>query len=217
MKIKFTLIALLFLLSNITMAIDPAYVNAMQKQLQALGNAESAAEFQSVANGFSRISQMNQDEWLPDYYTALAYTNAGFILRGNPEEQDKNYDIAVKTIQDCINRNGENAELIALKGYAMMGQLSVDPQTRGQQLSGLVMQTFGRALKLEPENPRAMSLMAQMQLGMSQFFGEGPEKACGIAKQSLEYFGKEEAQETDNPLLPRWGKESAQAVLKSCE
>lgn len=217
MKTKFTLIAILFLLSTSLLAFDPAYNAAMEGQLKALKEAQTAGEFKAVANGFTRISQMNPDKWLPDYYAALAYTNAGFILEGNKAAQDDNFKLAEKVIEDCISRNGENAELVALKGYALMGELAVDPQTRGQQLSGLVMQTFGRALKLEPENPRAMAMMAQMQLGMASFFGEGPEKACGMAKQSLQYFEQEEVQEASNPFAPRWGKNSAEAVLSSCK
>ncbi|MGJ3234304.1 hypothetical protein [Marivirga sp.] len=216
MKTKFTLIALLFFISTAVWAFDPAYNAAMEGQLKALKEAQTAADFKAVANGFNRISQMNPDKWLPDYYAALAYTNAGFVLEGNQDAQDKNFKLAEKVIDDCIARNGENAELVALKGYALMGELAVDPQTRGQQLSGLVMQTFGRALKLEPENPRAMAMMAQMQLGMAKFFREGPEKACGMAKQSLQYFEKEENQEPSYPFAPKWGKESAEAVINSC-
>jgi hypothetical protein len=217
MKTKFTLIAILFLMSTIVWASDPAYNAAMEAQLKAMKEAKTAADFKAVANGFNRIGQMNPDKWLPDYYAALSYTNAGFILQGSPDAQDKNFKLAEKVIDDCIARTGENAELVALKGYALMGELAVDPQIRGQQLSGLVMQTFGRALKLEPENPRAMAMMAQMQLGMASFFGEGPEKACGMAKQSLQFFENEGSQESTNPFAPKWGKESAEAVLASCK
>ena len=217
MRTKITLIVILLFLSNVTMAIDPAYQNAMQNQLKAMSTAQTAEDFQAVANGFKRISEVNLSEWLPDYYIALTHTNAAFRLNLSPNEKDEKFNLAAQVIEKCIERTGENAELVALKGYALWGELSVESQTRGQQLSGLVMQIFGRALTLEPENPRAMAMMAQMQLGMSKFFGEGPEKACGMAKQSLVYFEKEEDKKAINPLLPRWGKESAQAVLNSCK
>jgi hypothetical protein len=217
MKTKITIFAILFLMTTRLWAFDPAYNSAMEMQLKALKEAATAADFKAVANGFNRISQMNPDKWLPDYYSALAYTNAGFKLEGNQDAQDKNFKLAEKVIDDCMARTGENAELIALKGYALMGELAVDPQTRGQQLSGLVMQTFGKALNLEPENPRALVMMSQMQLGMSKFFGEGPEKACGMAKQSLKYFEVEQGQKAENPFAPKWGRESAEAILASCK
>ncbi|WKV12699.1 hypothetical protein [Marivirga harenae] len=217
MKTKFTLLAILFLMSSSLWAFDPAYNSAMEAQLKAMNESTTPADFKAVANGFTRIAQMNPDKWLPDYYAALAYTRAGFILEGNKNAQDDNFKLAEKVIDECIARTGENAELVALKGFALMGELAVDPQTRGQQLSGLVMQAFGRALKLEPENPRAMAMMAQMQLGMARFFGEGPEKACSLAKQSLQYFENEGSQDSSDPFAPKWGKESAEAVIASCK
>jgi len=217
MKTQITLLAFLIMLSQLVFANDPAYRQAMQSQLKALGAAQSAAEYQAVANGFNRISEMNPNEWLPAYYTALAYTNAGFIIKDDQAAQDRSFQLAKQTIEASIQANGENAELVALKGYALMGELAVDPQTRGQELSGLVMQTFGRALKLDPQNPRAMVLMAQMQLGMSKFFGQGPEKACGMAQQSLQFFENEKARENANPFAPSWGEEQAQGVIRACQ
>src|SRR5690606_41546361 len=65
-----------------------------------------------------------------------------------------------------------NSEIIAVEGFIIMGELSLDPGARGQNLSPLAMQALGRAMELEPENPRAMIMMAQMELGTAQFFGQ---------------------------------------------
>lgn len=217
MKTKIQIIALLFFLMNSLYAVDPAYNKAMASQLEAMGKASTVEGFQAVANGFDRIAQMNPKEWLPAYYTALAQSISGYINREDKDAQDRAFKLAQKTIEECIARTGENSELLALKGYAIMGELTVDPQTRGQELSGKAMNAFGRALKLDPENPRAMGMMAQMQLGMSSFFGEGPEKACGMAMQSLQYYEKEKTTENRNPFAPTWGEEDTQRLLKQCK
>ncbi|HAZ26352.1 MAG TPA: hypothetical protein DCY95_18715, partial [Algoriphagus sp.] len=70
-----------------------------------------------------------------------------------------------------------NSEVTALKGYAIMGKISLDPASRGQNLSPQAMQLFGKAINLDRENPRALYLMAQMEYGMAQFFGSGTDKA----------------------------------------
>lgn len=217
MKTNIQLIAVLFFVMNSLYAVDPAYNKAMASQLEAMGEASTVEEFQSVANGFDRIAQMNPKEWLPAYYRALAQSTVGYMNKGDKEAQDRAFQLAQKTLRECIERTGENSELIALKGYTIMGELTVDPQTRGQELSGKAMKAFGRALKLDPENPRAMAMMAQMQLGMSSFFGEGPEKACGMAKQSLQLFEKEKTIENRNPFAPTWGEENAQQVITKCK
>ena len=79
------------------------------------------------------------------------------------------------------------------------------------------MQTLGKAIALDKENPRATTLMAQMDLGMSQFFGSGPDKACGLARVSLELFAKEESKIDENYILPTWGKRDAQQVVDACK
>ena len=60
-------------------------------------------------------------------------------------------------------------------------------------------------------------MMAQMEYGMAQFFGQGTEKACGLLSASLELFEKEAANFTEDSLDPAWGKEMAEQMLGSCK
>jgi hypothetical protein len=93
--------------------------------------------------------------------------------------------------------------------------LTVDPATRGPQYSGLAMQTFGKALGMNPNNPRAMSMMAQMQLGTAKFFNQSPTEACETGKKALEIFNT--TPPAENKLAPRWGREMAEAFVKECK
>jgi len=213
---KYTLIIAISLIGMMNvMANDSAYVEAMKNQLEKFEKAQSAADFQVVANGFTRIGEMNSTEWLPMYYSAFSLTNAGFRAEGT-KEKDAFFKQAQDLIDKAVTQHGENSELVAMKGYALMGELSVDPGSRGQQMSALVMNTFGKALSYDPENPRAMALMAQMELGMAKFFGQGPEKACGMAKKSLQLFNAEANYKEGNPLAPKWGKDLAEKITQQC-
>ena len=84
-------------------------------------------------------------------------------------------------------------------------------------MSGQVMNSFGRALSLDPQNPRAMILMAQMEFGMAQFFGQGPEKACGMVQNSIKLFEQQESKELDATSTPIWGKEIAEKLAIQCK
>lgn len=118
---------------------------------------------------------MNSSEWLPKYYAAFALTNAGFRTEGI-KEKDAFFKQAQDLIDKAISENGENSELVAMKGYALMGELAADPASRGQHMSGLVMGTFGKALSYDPENPRAMILMAQMEHGTAKFLAKAQKR-----------------------------------------
>ena len=48
------------------------------------------------------------------------------------------------------------------------------------------MQSLGGALSLNPENPRALALIAQTQYGTAQFLGSPTTEACATNASALE-------------------------------
>ena len=88
---------------------------------------------------------------------------------------------------------------------------------RGQNLTPEAMQLFGKAIALDRENPRAVLLMAQMELGMAQFFGSGPEKACGMARMGSDLLQKEKGKINESYILPTWGERMASQFEKVCQ
>jgi tetratricopeptide (TPR) repeat protein len=214
MKNFLSTLVLVFALIMTAAANDPTYENAMKNQIAAMKTIQTAEESQAVANGFIRIAEAKSEEWLPLYYAAWVQTTAAFRFEVN---KDQYFDQAMELVNKADKIAPNNSEITALKGYAIMGKLSVDPMNRGQEMSPLAMQTFGKAIALDKENPRATTLMAQMELGMSQFFGNGPERACGLARVGLELYAKEESKIDENYLLPTWGKMNAEQVASACK
>lgn len=200
-----------FILSAI--CADPAYENAMKKQLSALKTIRTLEESQAVTNAFLRIADAKLEEWLPLYYAAYLQTTAVFRFEVN---KDQYLDQAFALIDRAEKIAPNNSEITAMKGYILMGKISLDPASRGQSMSPQAMQLFGKAIGLDKENPRALMLMAQMEQGMAQFFGQGPEKACGLARNAIALYSQEEAKINDDYLLPTWGKNQAEGVAKAC-
>jgi tetratricopeptide (TPR) repeat protein len=207
-------IIVMMLYSLMTQASNEAYEKAMLKELQNMKTAASPEDLQKVANGFARIAQMMPEEWLPDYYAALALANAGFRSEGGANVKDPLFDQAKKYVDKAAKISPNNSEIVALQGFIIMGELAVDPASRGQHLA---MQTFGKAVDLNRQNPRAIMMLGQMELGMAQFFGQGPEKGCGLIKSSLELYEKEDASKEDGTFLPTWGKEIALQIKQNCQ
>lgn len=207
-------LSLVFVWITMVKASDPAYVQAIQKQIEAMKTIQNAEESQAVSNGFMRIAEANASEWLPLYYAALTQTTAAFRFDVN---KDQYFDQALELVKKADGIAPGNSEITALHGYILMGKISLDPANRGQSLSPEAMQLFGKAISLDRENPRAVTLMSQMELGMAQFFGSGPEKACGMARMGLELFAKEQAKVDENYILPTWGKMNAEQVVSACK
>ncbi len=207
-------LALVFVWITFVKATDPAYVKAIQKQIGGMKTVKTAEESQAVSNGFLRISEANNSEWLPIYYAALTQATAAFRF---DVDKDLYFDQALALVKKADQLAPGNSEITALHGYILMGKISLDPANRGQSLSPEAMGLFGKAISLDRANPRAVTLMSQMELGMAQFFGQGPEKACGMARMGLELFAKEQAKVDENYLLPTWGKMNAEQVAGSCK
>jgi tetratricopeptide (TPR) repeat protein len=214
MKKSFLTLALAFACVFSAFANDPAYDSAMKKQLAAMKTIQTSEESQVVTNGFLRIAEVKNTEWLPLYYAAYLQTVAAFRFEVN---KDQYFDQAMELAKKAEKIAPNHTEITALQGFIVMGKLSVDPMSRGQELSGQAMQLFGKAIALDRENPRAITLMAQMEQGMAQFFGQGPEKSCGMARMGLELFAKEEAKINEDYLLPTWGKREAEQVASACK
>lgn len=208
-------IIVLMLISLMTKASNEAYEKAMKVELQKMKTAVSPEELQKCANGFARIAEMMPEEWLPEYYAALALANAGFRSQGGMKEKDAFFEQGKKHADKAAKIAPNNSEIVAIQGFLIMGELSVDPNSRGQHLSGIALGTFAKAIELNPQNPRASLLMAQMELGTSRFFGQGPEKACGLVDTSLALFEKEAGEAKEEDLNPTWGKRMAEEMKEN--
>lgn len=205
-----------FVLHSVAVFSQPneAFEEAMKVQIQAMNEVTDAEAAQEVSNAFLRIAEAESSEWLPLYYAALTKIEAAFRFDIN---KDQEFDSAIELIQQASELSPNNSELTALHGYALMGKLSLDPVSRGQSMSPQVMQLFGMAINQDRENPRAVTLMAQMELGMAEFFGSGPQKVCGMARIALDLYKSESAKVDENYILPTWGAPTAEELAKKCQ
>lgn len=187
------------------------YEEAMQKALNQLGEARETQSFVNTAQSFERIAKKEQEKWLPQYYASFCYIQASFTHK-DPATKDQYLDQA-QSYLDAGLKVEDNSELQTLQGYLSMAKLTVDPMSRGQQLTPVIMQTLGKAIQMDPENPRAHYVMAQMQMGTARFFGKGEKEACQVAMTAHQKY---EAAENNDPFMPTWGANSAKEMAESC-
>lgn len=217
MKNLLLTIALILCASVSIFAQDSAYQKAMKKEIDKLNMADSLSKYQQSANGFARISQLNPNEWQPYYYNALAYVFQGLDNSLDLNKKDEALAKAGELIKKADAISPNNSEIVTLEGFKIMAEVNADPASRGQSLSGVVMSTFGKAMKLDPQNPRASLLMGQMEFGLAKFFKSGNEKACGLVKQSQTIFAAQDDEALKAKLAPTWGRPLAEKSAKACQ
>jgi hypothetical protein len=188
------------------------YTEQMTRNISAIYNAKSPAEFQEAINTFERIGGAEKTKWEPFYYASFGYVL--LATAAEPSRKDALLDQAKSALDKAAAIRPDDSEIFALEGFITMIRLTVDPATRGPQYSMMAMQSFGRAVSLNPNNPRALALMAQMQLGTAQFFKQEPTEACSTARKALELFTT--TTPTD-PLAPAWGKSMTEEIVVNCK
>lgn len=191
------------------------FEKAMGKNIPAVFAAQSAEELQGVINQLSRIGEAEGDRWEPYYYSAYGYIRMS-AFHESGEEKDKFFNLAIAEVEKGLKVDGSNSELVALKGYAFMMQLTIDPGARGMTYSGMAFEQFNKAVQLGPNNPRAHYLLARMQHGTAQFMGGGDGGACESLANAKALFDKGEKPE--NPFSPTWGGDATkEAINEICK
>jgi tetratricopeptide (TPR) repeat protein len=207
------LLAGLLLLTAKTFATGDKYVETMQKNIEVVYSAQTIPDLLNAVNAFERIGEAEKTKWEPFYYASF-----GYVLMANqekePAKKDGYLDLALKAQERANELLPNDSEIIALEGFIHMIRVTVDPASRGQQYSGLAFQSFGKAAGINPENPRALTLLAQMQYGTAQFFGSPTTEACGTLTKALEKF---DTFKSENVLAPQWGKGMAEGLKSKCQ
>jgi len=211
MKTLVTL-ALTLILFSTAFANDGRYVEAMKKNIQSLYQAATIADLQNSVNALQRIASAEKTKWEPYYYITLGYIFMS-TRENDAAKKDSFLDLAKEALAKASAIKTEDSEIIALEGFISMIRLTVDPATRGSQFAGLAASSFQKAIALNPQNPRAFSLLSQIQFGTAQFFNQPPTEACESARKSLTLF---ETDHSENPLAPVWGKAITEDLVKKC-
>jgi tetratricopeptide (TPR) repeat protein len=206
-------LGLILMLPAVLLAADK-YNELMSRNIAAIYKAETVEQFHDAINAFERIGNAEKNRWQPFYYASF-----GYILMANHEEQASRKDGLLDQAKAALDKaaavNENNSEIVALDGFITMIRVTVDPATRGPQYSMLAVQSFSKALTLDPKNPRALALMSQMQFGTAQFFKQEPTEACATARKAMELFNS--APIADDPLAPAWGKSMTEKLLANCK
>lgn len=207
------LAALFFIASIFAFADDEKYQSAMKKNLEKIDKAETVEDFFNAGNAFERIALAEKDKWLPYYYASMSYTIASF-QDSSKEKKDLYLDKAEKFISIADSLEPENSEIYAMKGMAAQARMSVDPMNRWMKYGNLASENFKKSAKIDSTNPRPDYLVGVGVFYTPEQFGGGAKAAKPILENAM---AKYEKFEPKNDLMPIWGREMVEELLKKIE
>jgi len=210
---KTFLTAALLLAGSCLVQAQQAYTSAMLKNIDAIYHSNTIDEYQVSVNAFERIAVAEKTKYEPYYY--VAFGNIMMAVNESVATRKDDYlNVAAKAVAKANELHPNDSEVVTLEGFVHMIRVTVDPASRGQEYSGKAFNAFDKAVSLNPENPRALAMLGQMQLGTAKFFGSDPSEGCATTSKALEKF---DTFKPANSLAPRWGKAMAEGVKANCK
>lgn len=214
---KKTLFLLIISLTGLSLsAQDAKYIKAMEKNIGLINSAnseESTTDYQDAHNGFERIAGANPKEWLPLYYQSFCKLMMG-IMQTENVKKDEFYDKAEALINQADALQPDHSEIYVMKSFVISMKISVDPQSRGQQLGMKSSMLLGKAIELNPENPRSYFLKGQGLLYTPAQWGGGKDKAIPVLEMAMRKFTKFKAV---NSIMPDWGEARCRKALENAK
>ena len=162
---------------------------------------------------FERIAAAEKTSWLPNYYVALVNTTTAFGTK-DKEQISLLLDKAQNALDVELIKTPNNAELLVMQALIHTAWIAFDPMTNGQKLSGKVMELYGKAQAIAPENPRVIIGKAEFEIGGAKFWGKDTKPMCAQIEKAIGLFA---TFKPETPFSPKWGLERAQEALKNCK
>lgn len=150
------------------------------------------------------------NEWLPKYYLALSDV-VSVLEKENKTESSKILDEAKSLINKLESQAPKNVEVLNLKALYLTAEIVQDPLTNGGIYYPEVIETYQKALELNPNNPRSILGLAEFNINAANYIGTDITQDCKNVKKSLALFTNEKPKKNE----PKWGKERAEELLKN--
>lgn len=197
------------LLISSLLTAQTSFEQGMGKSLGLWGEGKA----QEASALMERIAAAEKSNWLPNYYVALINTTEAF----NPANKEKVPAMIIKA-QDAIENatliSPNNDEIMVVQAMLYTVILIQDPMTNGVKYTGLVMEQYGKALAINPNNPRAVFSKAEFEIGSAKYWGTDTKPMCAQIEKSIQLFANFKP---ETPFSPKWGLDRAQEALKGCK
>ena len=172
--------------------------------------ANSDEDFRKITRELKAMPAPEGQGWLKTYYLGLCYVLHSMEPVG-AVKRDSLVTMAEAQAAKLLRTKPQWSEAHTLRAFCYQAKIMVAVWARGPMYLSDVEQCLNKALKLDPENPRALFLQAQTLKNKPVFFGGGESKARPVLNKALECFDNAQP---ESPLHPSWGKGQALELLE---
>ncbi|WP_299208533.1 hypothetical protein [uncultured Dokdonia sp.] len=194
-----------------------------------LGNSQSAYEkgmgkafelwnenkLDEAANLFERIAAAEEEQWLPDYYTAQIYVLKCWNTWEDQTEATlkPNLDKAQEHINNMLTIDKDNPYAKQMQAQLYTVWVAYDGAKYGMKYSGKVSELYAKAQAAERENPIFILNKAEWDMGAARYFGSDTTPYCKEIKRAIDLFA---TFKPETEFHPSYGLDRAQEAYAEC-
>ena len=190
-----------------------AQVNSTNKTLETavmqFNQGNKNLNYQELYLQFEQLYAVNKTNWLIPYYAGMTRSIMCLLKLGDKDALANDALLWVGRAKSIM----ANDEVYCAESLAYTAKMSVNPLLRWLTYEGKIKKALNLAKKLNPNNPRAYVLEANIQQKIPYIFGGGCNSVKPLIEKAELCFN---TQTKSNSLQPSWGFQSLVQLKKAC-
>jgi hypothetical protein len=171
--------------------------------------ANKNLNYQELYVQFEQLYAVNKTNWLIPYYAGMTKSIMCLLKIGDKDAQANDALLWVGRAKSIM----ANDEVYCAESFAYTAKMSVNPTLRWLTYEGKIKKALSIARKLNPNNPRAYVLEANIQQKLPFIFGGGCKSVKPLIQKAELCFN---AQAKSISVEQSWGFQSLVQLKKAC-
>ena len=182
---------------------------ALEAAVMQFNQATKNHAYQELYLQFEQLYAVNKTNWLIPYYAGMTRSIMCLLKMGDRDALANDALLWVARAKSIE----VNDEIYCAESLAYTAKMSVNPALRWFTYEGKIKNTLSLAKKLNPSNPRAYILEANIQQKLPFIFGGGCKSAKPLIQKAELFISN---QNRANSIEPSWGIQSLVKLKKAC-
>jgi len=187
--------------SNHTKALESAVIQ--------FNKTNSPSSYIQLFQQFEQLYAVDKTNWLIPYYAGMTKSIMCLLKMGDKDALANDALLWVGRAKSIM----ANDEVYCAESLAYTAKMSVNPLLRWLTYEGKIKKALNFAKKLNPNNPRAYVLEANIQQKIPYIFGGGCKSVKPLIQKAELCFN---AQAKPISVQPSWGFQSLVQLKKAC-
>ena len=204
------LVALFVLLLQLPLqAQSPNQSKVLESAVMQFNQANNPSSYKQLYLQFEQLYNVDKTNWLIPYYAGMTKSIMCLLKMGDKDALANDALLWVARAKAIE----VNDEIYCAESLAYTAKMSVNPALRWFTYEGKIKNTLSLAKKLNPSNPRAYILEANIQQKLPFIFGGGCKSAKPLIQKAELFISN---QNRANSIEPSWGIQSLVKLKKAC-